>query len=92
MRFSKSGRWLLTASRDGTACLWHVEEKRLHRQYRCHTGNMNIIIPEADPNPYNPDSCLDVDWINENMFASCGADQLIYVMDVYETNPVKTLS
>jgi transducin (beta)-like 1 len=39
-----------------------------------------------------PDCFLDVDWINENMFASCGADQLIYVMDVYETNPVKMLS
>jgi transducin (beta)-like 1 len=91
-RFSKSGRWLLTASLDGTACLWDVREKILQMQYRCHTGNMDIIIPEADANPYNPDCCLDVVWINENMFASCGADQLIYVMDVYETNPVKTLS
>ena len=52
-RFSKSGRWLLTASLDGTACLWDVGEKRLHMQYWCHMGNMNIIIPEADANQYN---------------------------------------
>ncbi|KAH9486362.1 F-box-like/WD repeat-containing protein TBL1Y [Psilocybe cubensis] len=35
-RFSKDGSWLLTASLDGTTCLWDVKEKRLHRQYRCH--------------------------------------------------------
>ncbi|KAF8203915.1 WD40 repeat-like protein [Pholiota molesta] len=35
-RFSKSGAWLITASLDGTACLWDVKEKRLHKQYRCH--------------------------------------------------------
>ncbi|TFK41943.1 WD40-repeat-containing domain protein [Crucibulum laeve] len=35
-RFSKDGRWLVSASLDGTACLWDVKEKRLHRQYRCH--------------------------------------------------------
>lgn len=35
-RFSKNGVWLLTASLDGTTCLWDVREKRLHKQYRCH--------------------------------------------------------
>lgn len=37
-RFSKNGSWLLTASLDGTTCLWDVKEKRLHKQYRCHKG------------------------------------------------------
>ncbi|KAF9011057.1 WD40-repeat-containing domain protein [Cyathus striatus] len=36
-KFSKSGRWLVTASLDGTSCLWDVWEKCLVRQYRCHT-------------------------------------------------------
>ncbi|KAF9055898.1 WD40-repeat-containing domain protein [Panaeolus papilionaceus] len=35
-RFSKSGKWLLTASLDGTTCLWDVNEKQMHRQYRFH--------------------------------------------------------
>ena len=41
-RFSKSGHWLLTASLDGTACLWNVAEKQLHRQYSCHTGEGDV--------------------------------------------------
>ncbi|RDB29531.1 F-box-like/WD repeat-containing protein TBL1Y [Hypsizygus marmoreus] len=74
-RFSKSGKWLLTASLDGTACLWDVKEKRVHRQYRCHT-----------------DCCLDVDWLDENTFVTCGADQLIHIMRVDTPNPLKTLT
>ncbi|KAF9469758.1 WD40-repeat-containing domain protein [Collybia nuda] len=74
-RFSKSGRWLLTASLDGTSCLWDVKERRLHKQYRCHT-----------------DCCLDVVWLNETTFATCGADQLIYILRVDEDEPIKTLS
>ncbi|KAF5310672.1 hypothetical protein D9619_007721 [Psilocybe cf. subviscida] len=35
-RFSKNGAWLLTASLDGSTCLWDVKEKRLHKQYRYH--------------------------------------------------------
>jgi len=74
-RFSKSGRWLLTASLDGTACLWDVKGKRLHKQYRCHTN-----------------CCLDIDWLNDTTFASCGADQLIHVMRVDADGPIKTFT
>ncbi|KAF8640399.1 hypothetical protein AX17_000068 [Amanita inopinata Kibby_2008] len=74
-RFSKSGHWLLTASLDGTTCLWNVSEKRLHRQYRCHT-----------------DCCLDVDWLDDRTFASCGADNMINIMQVDEPDSIKTLS
>ncbi|KAJ7302109.1 WD40 repeat-like protein [Mycena albidolilacea] len=38
VRFSKDGRWLLTASLDNTACLWDVHAKRLNTQFRAHTG------------------------------------------------------
>ncbi|KAG5716340.1 F-box-like/WD repeat-containing protein TBL1XR1 [Termitomyces sp. T112] len=73
-RFSKSGNWLLTASLDGTACLWDVKEKCLRKQYRCHT-----------------DCCLDVDWLDEDTFATCGADRLIHILRVNESAPFKTL-
>ncbi|KAJ7235085.1 WD40 repeat-like protein [Mycena haematopus] len=38
VRFSKDGRWLVTASLDGTACLWDVNAKELKTQYRAHSG------------------------------------------------------
>jgi transducin (beta)-like 1 len=46
-KFSKNSRWLLTASLDGTVCLWSVWEKKLHMQYKCHTGKQhrfNVMI------------------------------------------------
>ncbi|KAJ7741048.1 WD40 repeat-like protein [Mycena metata] len=36
VRFSKDGKWLITASLDGTVCLWDVEAKELNTQYRAH--------------------------------------------------------
>ncbi|KAF8347055.1 WD40 repeat-like protein [Amanita rubescens] len=74
-RFSKTGHWLLTASLDGTTCLWNVSEKRLQRQYHCHT-----------------DCCLDVAWLDDWTFASCGADSQIYIMQVDGGESIKTLS
>ncbi|CCL98106.1 uncharacterized protein FIBRA_00100 [Fibroporia radiculosa] len=69
-RFSRSGRWLLTASLDGTACVWDVAEKRLHKQFQCHK---------------------DVDWLTEDLFASCGADGKIQIMSLETSRPPKTL-
>ncbi|KAJ6558241.1 WD40 repeat-like protein [Mycena capillaripes] len=38
VRFSKDGQWLITASLDGTVCLWDVNARELNMQYRAHTG------------------------------------------------------
>ncbi|KAJ3802259.1 WD40 repeat-like protein [Lentinula aff. detonsa] len=72
-RFSVSGRWLLTASLDGSSCVWDVAGKKLHQQYHGHK-----------------DCCLDVDWLNDNMFASCGADRQVHIFSVNEEKPIKT--
>ncbi|EPT01568.1 hypothetical protein FOMPIDRAFT_1036248 [Fomitopsis schrenkii] len=72
-RFSKSGRWLLTASLDGTVCVWDIHEKKLHKQFKCHK-----------------DCCLDVDWLTEDIFASCGADGKIQIMSLAHARPPKT--
>ncbi|CAL1693992.1 unnamed protein product [Somion occarium] len=73
-RFSKSGRWLLTASLDGSVCVWDIPAKELHRQYKNHEA-----------------CCLDVDWISDDLFASCGADGKIHVLRLKSAVPVKTL-
>ncbi|KAK0465468.1 WD40 repeat-like protein [Desarmillaria tabescens] len=75
VRFSPSGRYLLSASLDGSSCLWDVKTKTLLREYRCHR-----------------DCVLDVEWINDAMFASCGADKNIQVLSVDDPMPIKTLT
>lgn len=90
-RFSPSGRWLLTASLDGSSCLWDVPGKRLHRQYHGHDGRAFQSIRVAWSWMYwFLDCCLDVDWINDNMFASCGADRLVHIYSVDEEKSIKT--
>lgn len=38
VRFSPSGRWLLTACLDGTACVWDIEGKKVYKGFKCHEG------------------------------------------------------
>ncbi|EJC98713.1 WD40 repeat-like protein [Fomitiporia mediterranea MF3/22] len=73
-KFSNSGRWLLSGSLDGTACVWNVAEKKLHMQFRCHD-----------------ECCLDVTWLDESIFASCGADKIIKIMRISDQNPLLAL-
>ncbi|KAA1467843.1 WD40 repeat-like protein [Dentipellis sp. KUC8613] len=72
-RFSKSGKWLLTASLDSSACVWNVKEKKLHKEFRSHS-----------------DCCLDVDWVDDETFASCGADRVIHIMSLSKEGIVKS--
>ncbi|KAI0347683.1 WD40 repeat-like protein [Trametopsis cervina] len=74
-KFSRSGQYLLTASLDGSVCVWDIPSKTLHAQYSCH---------DREP-------CLDVEWISDDVFASCGADGKIQVMRLGTMTPIKTL-
>lgn len=38
------------------------------------------------------DCCLDLDWLDDNTFASCGADMVIYIMKINDEKPIKTLT
>ena len=71
--------------------MWNVPEKQLHRQYRCHTGKKSAIIILYSYD-FGLDCCLDIDWLDDWTFASCGADNLIYVMQVDAPEPIKTFS
>ncbi|KAF7302932.1 hypothetical protein MKEN_01255700 [Mycena kentingensis (nom. inval.)] len=39
VQFSGNGEWLLSASLDGSVCLWDVAKRELHTQYRLHTNS-----------------------------------------------------
>lgn len=51
----------------------------LHRQ-------VGIILTS-----YHLDCCLDVEWLSDEIFASAGADQRIFIMRVDEDEPIKML-
>lgn len=89
-RFSKSGRWLLSASLDGTACVWDVAEKKLFMQFRCHAGENHITDGDVKVEKRNLECCLDVDWLDDNTFASCGTDKLVHIMQIGNPNPLRT--
>ena len=38
------------------------------------------------------DCGLDIEWLSEDSFASCGADKLIHIMRLDEGKPIKTLT
>ncbi|KAI0094185.1 WD40-repeat-containing domain protein [Irpex rosettiformis] len=74
-RFSKNGQYLLTASLDGTVCVWDVPNKTLYEQHACHE-----------------EPCLDAEWITDEIFASCGADGKIQVMQLGSPKPIKAFT
>ncbi|KAI4528777.1 WD40 repeat-like protein [Schizophyllum commune Loenen D] len=77
VRYSPNGKYILTASLDGTAALWNPANKSLVRQYEVHKGT---------------DCCLDVCWITDELCASCGADGRANILSVNQREPLKTLS
>ncbi|KAI0073703.1 WD40 repeat-like protein [Panus rudis PR-1116 ss-1] len=75
VRFSPSGKWLITASLDGSVCAWDIAQKKLHAQYNCHEA-----------------CCLDVDWLSDEYFVSCGADSKIVLMKLGVATPISILT
>ncbi|KZT41403.1 WD40 repeat-like protein [Sistotremastrum suecicum HHB10207 ss-3] len=73
LKFSRTGKLLLSASLDGTACVWDVESKSIYKKFQVHKG-----------------CCLDVDWLDDDTFASCSADKLIHLISLDSTEPFKT--
>jgi transducin (beta)-like 1 len=62
----------------------------------------NIVVIQVIMNPRSlaykraqislPDCCLDIDWLNDTTFATCGADQVIHVMRIDADDPIKTFT
>jgi transducin (beta)-like 1 len=41
---------------------------------------------------WHTDCCLDLDWLDDTTFASCGADMVIFIIKIHDKKPIKTLS
>lgn len=64
-----------------------------------YTGNIVVIQVRKESSQHlvvmiyaRLDCCLDVDWLDDWTFASCGADSQIYIMQVDGGETLKTLS
>lgn len=93
VKFSKTGRWLLTASLDGLACVWDVQRKNLKQLFKAH-GEIYVISIICFPEFILcfPECCLDVDWLTDDTFATCGADKMINIMTLGRNDPIKTFT
>jgi hypothetical protein len=60
-------------------------------QYRCHEGGSATCSVGHIPKYTILECCLDIDWLDDSGFASCGADKTIHIMQIGESAPVKTL-
>lgn len=93
-RFSKNGKYLLTASLDGTICVWDIPNKTLYEQHACHEGKDHSALVASKPKLIHVcvDPCLDAEWISDEIFASCGADGQIKIMKLGTPKPIRTLT
>ncbi|KAI0319053.1 WD40 repeat-like protein [Amylostereum chailletii] len=71
-RFSKDGKWLVSASLDCTTCVWNVASRQLHKAATYEN------------------CCLDVDWLDNETFACCGADKNVHIMSINGSKPITT--
>ena len=75
LKWNKSGNFLLSGSYDKTTIVWEVtSEKGLVRQ--------QFSFHQAP--------ALDVDWKDDNTFASCSTDQCVHICQVGKHEPIKT--
>jgi CO dehydrogenase/acetyl-CoA synthase gamma subunit (corrinoid Fe-S protein) len=52
-----------------------------------------VVLPQqrSDVLTFTAGSCLDVAWIDDSRFVTCGGDEVIYVFQLNTTKPIRTL-
>ncbi|KAJ3489592.1 hypothetical protein NLI96_g2007 [Meripilus lineatus] len=56
------------------------------------TSSCELYFAHEQHKSVSSECCLDVDWLNEEVFASCGADGKIHIMNINSDTPTKTLT
>lgn len=73
LKFSPSGSAILTAKDDFTVCLWIVNNTFQQTMTRCFDSHTKEVN--------------DVDWLDDNVFASAGNDHTIFVFRANDKRP-----
>ena len=62
-------------------------------QYK-HRGahRFNLSSRYRNLNSFDIGICLDLDWLDEELFASCSADKVIHVLSVNHPEPIAVLT
>ena len=60
-------------------------------QYK-HRGAHHFNFACRNLNSFGVGICLDLDWLDEELFASCSADKVIHVLSVNHTEPIAVLT
>lgn len=91
VQFSFTGKWLLSASLDGTACVWDVATKQLAMQFKVHTSVYQIALQNRWLliNIYKA-GCLDVDWLDESTFVTCSANRTLHLVSLLSYEAIRT--
>lgn len=76
LRWNRKGSMLLAASLDGSMSQWDTATGQLLQEYK----------------KAHNGSVLDIDWLDNSTFASCGADRSILLWGCESTEPTKTLT
>lgn len=78
LKWNHSGTYLLSGSYDKTMIVWNAN--------KAETDEDGYIVRRfAD----HIDPVLDVDWKDDNMFASCSADKTVHIYSVSTEQPVR---
>ena len=92
LKFSPSGKWLLAGGLNPTIQLWNIADKTLEKQYPADNGKEWLsIVMEKRRLIVDAASCLDVAWIDDTRFVTCGGDRVIHVFQLNTTKPIRTL-
>lgn len=100
VKWNSDGNKLLSGSIDKTAIVWDVQQGKILQQFEFHTGEyvsfFFVIILDFFSHAFShllfQAPTLDVDWKDNDTFATCSTDKKIFVCKLGETNPLAEFS
>ncbi|KAK4685049.1 transducin (beta)-like 1, partial [Tremellales sp. Uapishka_1] len=90
VKFSPSGSSILTAGDDFTVCLWALGPEMKQRMRACfdaHTSGWILLVLGIQAQSQSAEEVNDVDWLDDEVFASGGNDKSVFVHRVNDKRP-----